>query len=127
MDAHVCSVFLQGIPCAMELVPTNASTPPTASSHSVYNNFTQFTTEQYAAFLVCGNIQTLVSTVGIVGNSLNIIVMMGAVRKRDHSPIYHLLLAMGVADLISLLFSTIYTLTMFTSWPPLLWQVSAGC
>ena len=107
----------------MELPSDNSSASPTLLKNSNYSNSGEFTREQYIVLSVCGNLMTLVSSIGVIGNALNIVVLVKLLRKSNQTPIYHLLLAMGVADLISLFLSTVYTLTMFTSWPPLLFQV----
>lgn len=72
---------------------------------------------------VFGIISAVISLIGIVCNSLNIIVLIRIIRKLSTSPIYHLLLAIGVGDLMALIFLAIYYITMFFRWPPILYQV----
>lgn len=114
----------------------SASFPVTYNSiHAVIANQSETTsamdnTALYTIFFVCGNISTIISLIGVVGNVLNIAVLLRMIRNghlsHANTPVYHLLLAMGVADLIVLICSTVYTLTMFTSWPPVLWQVGGS-
>ena len=73
---------------------------------------------------VFGNVSAVISLIGIICNTLNVIVLTRIIRRLPTSPIYHLLLAIGVSDLLALLFLATYYVTMFCRWPPILYQVS---
>lgn len=67
-----------------------------------------------------GIVQALIAVVGMVFNALNIYVLVHLVRKRRGiSPTYHLLIAMGVADLMVLFGMSFFSLNVYARKPPL--------
>lgn len=72
-------------------------------------------------FYIVSVIQATISLIGVVSNLLNIYVLVNLVRRRKGvSPTYHLLIAMGVADLSALFMVAFYYMNTYTSTPPLL-------
>jgi len=68
-------------------------------------------------------VQTVIALIGIVFNVLNLFVLIQLVRRRRSiSPTYHLLIAMGVADLMVLFFFSFFVLNVYTRTPPLLFM-----
>lgn len=64
--------------------------------------------------------QTVIAIIGIIFNSLNIYVLVCLIRRRRGvSPTYHLLLAMGIADLTVLAMIAFVYLQVYTRDPPL--------
>lgn len=103
----------------------NSTTQSCLLCNTSTRNTSTESTDLFLTFSICGNISALISLVGVIGNALNTAVLVGIIKrnKTSQTPVYHLLLAMGIADMMSLLCVFIYCVTMFTRWPPLLWQV----
>lgn len=92
------------------LTAVNVTTPSTTASER----------DLRSMFFVMGIIKAAVSILGIVFNFLNIIVLSQLIRRRrDVSPTYHLLLAMGIADMMVLFFVGLFNLSVYTRWPPI--------
>lgn len=69
---------------------------------------------------VIGTISAVICLIGIVFNILNLFVLIQLVRRRRGvSPTYHLLIAMGVADMLTLTFAGVFLLTSYVRSPPL--------
>lgn len=75
-----------------------------------------FTDDVRQLFKVVGCIQSFICIVGIVFNILNIFVLVKLVtRRRGVSPTYHLLIAMGVADIMVLFFTSLYLISAYVA------------
>lgn len=67
-------------------------------------------------YRVVGIVQAIICLVGIVFNILNIYVLVKLVtRRRGVSPTYHLLIAMGVADIMVLFFIGLYVTSVYVA------------
>lgn len=63
---------------------------------------------------------SVIALIGVVFNLLNIYVLVKMVRRRRGiSPTYHLLIAMGIADLLVLVIISFFYLNVFARNPPL--------
>lgn len=67
-------------------------------------------------YKIAGSIQCVIAVIGIIFNVLNIYVLVKLVNRRHGvSPTYHLLIAMGVADLMVLFFNTFFLLNAYVA------------
>ena len=82
---------------------------------------TESSEEDLSFYYYVGIFQSLLALIGILFNGLNLYVLISLVRRgRGISPTYHLLIAMGVADLMVLLAIGFFNLSVYSRNPPIL-------
>lgn len=113
-------------PAAGSITTMDLSASLVLVNHTSDENVTQIWNTTYQLLTLyhhVGNLASAICAVGMVTNIINIIVLCEIVRQRPVTPTYHLLIALGLTDLLVLAFYFLNSISLFSSWPPLLWQV----